>query len=219
MWEPGTAIWTPKSNHIKSQEGGFGHVKMSAPKRLRISQSRLQYLLHYDRKTGRFTWLVDRGRRARAGDEAGHSTPAGHVMIGIDGRSYSAARLAWLYVTGDLPPCRLVYVDGNPENLAFDNLVPVIDTYKRDYRSVYNRNYYRARRNTRLHGNPLAEPHKMEAAPLDTAHNARSALFGAWDGRLSTMNLSPDEQYAKLQQDRAARRRVRQRRPIEGDTP
>lgn len=186
---------------------------MPAPKRLRVSQTRLQYLLDYDRKTGAFTWRVNRGRRAKAGDPAGHKTPAGHRMIGIDGRLYSAARLAWLYVTGDLPPCRLVYVDGNPDNLAFHNLVPVVETYKRDYRSVYNRNYYRARRNVRVHGNPLAEPHKMEAPPPGAPIASRSPLFGAWDGRLNTMNLPVEEQYAKLQQDLALRRRMRQRKP------
>lgn len=186
---------------------------MSAPKRLRVSQSRLKYLLSYDRKTGAFTWLVDRGRRAKAGTPAGNVRPTGHVMIGIDGRIYSAARLAWLYVTGEMPPAKLIHRDGNPSNLAFDNLLTVNDTYKRDYRAVYNRNYYRARRNILLHGNPLAEPHKMEAPPPDTPYTPRSPIFGAWDGRAETARLPVEKQVELLQASQAFRRRMRQRKP------
>lgn len=185
---------------------------MSTIKRTRISVSRLKYLLHYEPKTGRFTWLADRGRRAKAGDAAGHARKDGHLVITIDQRVYSAARLAWLYVKGDFPPCRLTYVDSDPSNLAFDNLVPVIETYKRDYRAIYNRNYYRARRNVRAHGNPLAEPHKMEAPPPDSTKISRSPLFGAWDGRMATARMTPEQQRMALEEDRAFRRRMRQRK-------
>ena len=68
-----------------------------------ITQQELKRLLHYDPKTGVFTWKLKKGSRGVAGKIAGYIKATGYVSIKIDGRAYLAHRLAWLYVYGYLP--------------------------------------------------------------------------------------------------------------------
>jgi hypothetical protein len=87
-----------------------------------ITHSRLLDLLHYDPSTGVFTRRVQR-QKYKAGEVAGKIRPEdGYVIIGIDGRSYVAHRLAWLYVYGEWPPNKLdhknlIKSDNRIENL------------------------------------------------------------------------------------------------------
>lgn len=68
-----------------------------------LTTERLRTLLRYDPETGAFTRLVSL-RGVNAGDLAGTLHKAsGYIYIGVDGRSYRAHRLAWLYMTGDWP--------------------------------------------------------------------------------------------------------------------
>lgn len=62
-----------------------------------LSLKRLRELLHYDRYTGIWTWLVDRGGRIKAGDQAGNLNSDGYVQIRIDYKLYMAHVLAWFY--------------------------------------------------------------------------------------------------------------------------
>ncbi len=73
-----------------------------------ITQEKLMGLLRYDPGTGLFVWLVVRGRFARPGSPAGAEHKAkrsnsSYIRIKIDGRSYLAHRLAFLYMTGNWP--------------------------------------------------------------------------------------------------------------------
>lgn len=67
-----------------------------------LTQSRLKELLHYDPKTGVFIWKISRGKR-KAGSVAGGFSSYGYVEIRIDTVSYKAHRLAFLFVTGEIP--------------------------------------------------------------------------------------------------------------------
>ncbi|AVF34854.1 HNH endonuclease [Rahnella sikkimica] len=63
---------------------------------------RLHELLHYDPRTGRFTWRVYRSQRAVAGSFAGRVNGAtGYIEIQVDGRRYLGHRLAWFYMNGE----------------------------------------------------------------------------------------------------------------------
>ena len=62
-------------------------------------------LLDYDPETGILRWKTSvggpQGARIQAGSIAGSkSTREGYLVIGIDGKTYRAHRLAWLIFTG-----------------------------------------------------------------------------------------------------------------------
>jgi hypothetical protein len=85
-----------------------------------VDLAKLKELLHYDPDTGLFTWLVSRGRHARPGSQAGtiHKVKRSHasyLRIKIDGKSYLAHRLAFLYMTGEWPT-------GQPDHRNTDGL-------------------------------------------------------------------------------------------------
>jgi hypothetical protein len=57
---------------------------------------RLNELLEYDGVTGVIRWRVTRGRSAKAGDEAGSvNKETGYRIVMVDGRNYTASRIAW----------------------------------------------------------------------------------------------------------------------------
>lgn len=87
-----------------------------------LTQERLKSLLRYDKLTGVFTWIVNRGAPIRAGDIAGWRRPDGYLTIKIDGRKYRANRLAVLYVTGTWPDGEVDHKDTDPRNDKWRNL-------------------------------------------------------------------------------------------------
>ena len=91
-----------------------------------LTQARLKELLRYDPETGVFTWLVWRPNGVKAGDEAGaiHKACGGYRKIKIDSRGYLASRLAWLYMTGELPTFRVDHEDTDKLNNRWCNLRP-----------------------------------------------------------------------------------------------
>jgi len=81
-----------------------------------ITQARLKELLHYNPKTGVFTWKVSKGSRAKAGSDAGSSRKSKRTyyrQIKIDGVLHLSHRLAWLYVHGKFPDGDIDHEDGN----------------------------------------------------------------------------------------------------------
>ena len=99
------------------------------------SQKKLKEMLHYapisdpalGLKAGDWIWLVNRPRPdgsilVRAGDNAGYPRPNGGVFVTIDGRRFSAHRLAFIFMTGACPPGIVQHLDGNKHNNAWANL-------------------------------------------------------------------------------------------------
>lgn len=70
-----------------------------------LTQEKLQELLSYNPETGVFTRKVDSGRhnRWKAGTVTGTVDVHGYVLASCGGRQYKAHRLAFLYMTGDIP--------------------------------------------------------------------------------------------------------------------
>jgi len=72
-----------------------------------LTQDRLKELLDYNPETGVFTRKVTVSAKAKAGDIAGCPNWNGYLRIRVDGKDYSAHRLAFLYMTGSLPPANV----------------------------------------------------------------------------------------------------------------
>lgn len=84
-----------------------------------LTAARLRELLHYDPETGIFI----RARGCRAGKATGAMRPPkNYLYISVNGASYSAHRLAWMYVTGAWPKDQIDHRDGDRANNAFTNL-------------------------------------------------------------------------------------------------
>ena len=76
--------------------------------------------MHYDPHTGEFTWKVKIGNVV-PGRRAGRINK-GYVGIQIDHVKYAAHRLAFLYMTGEMPKQFVDHINTNKSDNRFANL-------------------------------------------------------------------------------------------------
>ena len=86
-----------------------------------MEHATLKRILRYSKQTGQFIWRVKYSRKVVKGNVAGGLNVAGYVVIGIDGRTYYAHRLAWFYVTGEWPN-QIDHRNGNRADNQWSNL-------------------------------------------------------------------------------------------------
>lgn len=89
---------------------------------MELTQSYLKSILHYDPQTGVFTRLVSTTNSVRVGDIAGCCDFKGYVVIGVMGKNRKAHRLAFLYMTGELPCDQVDHINGNRSDNRWVNL-------------------------------------------------------------------------------------------------
>lgn len=89
----------------------------------KLDSTRLRELLEYNPDTGVFTSLVKRAHTP-IGKTLGTRHIEGYVWMGIEGSSYLAHRLAWLYMTGAWPPAGIDHRNGNRADNRWENLRP-----------------------------------------------------------------------------------------------
>ena len=77
---------------------------------------------HYDPKTGLFTRISKTIGRSIKGSIAGSFKTNGYIQIEIKGKKYLAHRLAWLYITGEMPKDMIDHINNNKSDNRFSNL-------------------------------------------------------------------------------------------------
>lgn len=82
-----------------------------------LTLHRLKELLSYDVETGIFQWRQVTSNRISVGSAAGTVNSKGYLIISIDGQRYRAHRLAYLYMTGDMPEDQIDHMN----NVKTDN--------------------------------------------------------------------------------------------------
>lgn len=87
-----------------------------------LTAERLWRMLDYDDKTGLFTWRVSPGGPSKLGTPVGSVSSDGYLKIMLDGRTHSAHRLAFLYMTGFWPAGEVDHRDGDRLNNRWSNL-------------------------------------------------------------------------------------------------
>ena len=80
-------------------------------------------ILEYNPENGVFQWKINPSQRIKAGDVAGTVHPHDRHIF-WKRKSYSARRLAWLYMTGAWPEHDVANANGVVDDNRWDNLVP-----------------------------------------------------------------------------------------------
>lgn len=86
-----------------------------------ITADYVKSLLDYDHEAGVFKWKVSR-RKKLNGFKAGKLSNKGYIQICIDGKSYSAHRLAWLVYYGEWPCMDIDHINGDKSDNRIHNL-------------------------------------------------------------------------------------------------
>jgi hypothetical protein len=89
-----------------------------------LTQRRLKELFHYAPEIGVFTRLTDAGGKSAGSSAGGQNKTNKYRHLRIDGRRYPEHQLAWLYMTGEMPPAGIDHRDGERTNNCFTNLRP-----------------------------------------------------------------------------------------------
>ena len=100
-----------------------------------LTQNYLKEILHYNPKTGEFTWIEKKqGRRLEGA--VGSIDRINGLKISINGKDYYAHRLACLYITGSFPPEVTDHINHNKLDNRWANLRQVSQKENQKNRSI-----------------------------------------------------------------------------------
>lgn len=106
-----------------------------------ITKEKLQEILHYNPETGIFIWLQKHHTNSVIGEMAGCKNNHGYIYIWLEGKSYLAHRLAWLYMTGNWPLMQIDHINRIRHDNWFKNLrdVPPIVNSQNSFKPRMNK--------------------------------------------------------------------------------
>ncbi len=85
-----------------------------------LTQERLHELLHYHPQTGIFRWRTGKRKGKIAGTR---HDERGFLKVSIKNRRYLLHRLAWLWMTGEMPRWDIAHKNGDHGDNSWSNLV------------------------------------------------------------------------------------------------
>jgi len=100
----------------------------------------LNELFNYDPDTGLFTWKKTLSNRAVAGSIAGSLQSQGYIYISINGKKYSAHRLAYKVFHGSDPVDQIDHIDMDKSNNRIANLRDATNTQNSGNTGPYKTN-------------------------------------------------------------------------------
>jgi hypothetical protein len=104
-----------------------------------LTQELLKQFLSYDPETGDWRWLVSMSNKVE-GDAAGTISAHGYRIIGLFGVKYRAARLAFLYMTGEWPKIEADHINRCKLDDRWENLRDVSKSVNMINRGVQSNN-------------------------------------------------------------------------------
>ena len=148
-----------------------------------LTQSRLKEILIYDQEAGLFRRKIDVGG-AKIGDIAGTDNGDGYLKIRVDGKSYKAHRLAWLYVMGRWPEKDIDHINGVRCDNRIVNLREATRAENKQNTRTANVNngsgmLGAVRRNDRWQAKIRVNGKQLHLGTFDTAEDANAAYLKA----------------------------------------
>ena len=104
----------------------------------------LKKYLSYDEETGHFTWIALTHKsvsKIKVGDRAGVIHSNGYIRIVVKQKKFYAHRLAWGFMTGEMPTLQVDHVNRIRHDNRFENLEE-----KSSYENNLNRGIYKSNR-------------------------------------------------------------------------
>ena len=116
------------TNHYGAKRSPVGHIckncKSIDPNNL--TQEKLKQLIHYDLDTGTITANMPR-HGINSGDELGYVANNGYRVVSLGSKRFLAHRLAWFYMTGNLPE-QIDHINHIKTDNRWENLREVTNT-------------------------------------------------------------------------------------------
>lgn len=160
-----------------------------------LTADRVRAALDYAPETGVFHRKeTSRNNRVRAGEVAGHLSPQGYRLIGLDGTQHLAHRLAWLYIHGSWPVNRIDHRNEDKDDNRIANLREASDAQNQQNHSRPRRDNRSGFRGVHQRGNRWIAAIWLAGVrnylgSFDTADEAARAYLAAkreihpfWDG-------------------------------------